>query len=605
MAVQHEPVLEEFRKSFSLARIQEISLAINHFERTSSHSGFRKSAKYCEDVLKQSGFEQVEFFTHPADGRTSALETIMPEAWDLTGRSYLEIVSGDLSDYERMLADTDHHPVEGVLWSKPTPPEGITAELVDYADLDPENPDVRGKWVFMAPFNRSIYRKAAEAGAVGIAATDYRNIETSPDDPIWFNGQGRVGWYHEKDDPRLPFFSIPPLRAARLQERLKKEKVVVHGVMNSRIYDGEIFTVTGIIPGESEEEYALLAHIYEPFLADDALGAAVACELGRVLRECKVPLKKTLRVIISMELYGFSAYLADQEHRCKIQAGLSLDGFVYRWRNIDLRQTPLSLPCFTDWFFRDWFKQFDGFEWLESAGNLSDDTFPGDPAIGFPVNWLRSPSAPHHHCTDIYYQPEWQFCREKFLYLVSALSTLLTLDFNPDYVSRSVQEFRQAVQKLLQDTDISDYEKNIRFEAEYLRYSGMLRSWERFSGKHLDISALDQVRDRLKKQLPDCRISQLLPIQSQAMALIPERLTPGAPFCLCRVPYAEKKSFTMPRLLWALMDGKRDLLACIRLMDAGLGIRSTDAFIQKVVDAVCYLEKYGYLNLRSNHCSKQ
>ena len=178
-------------------------------------------------------------------------------------------------------------------------------------------------------------------------------------------------------------------------------------------------------------------------------------------------------------------------------------------------------------------------------------------------------------------------------------------DFNPDYVSRAAQEFRQAVQKLLQDNDISDYEKNIRFEAEYLRYSGMLRSWERFSGKHLDISELDQVRDRLKKQLPDCRISQLQPIQSQAMALIPERLTPGAPFCLCRVPYAEKKSFTMPRLLWALMDGKRDLLACIRLMDAGLGIRSTDAFIQKVVDSVCYLEKYGYLNLRSSHCSKQ
>lgn len=42
--------------------------------------------------------------------------------------------------------------------------------------------------------------------------------------------------------------------------------------MLSKLYEDQIYTLTARIPGESEKEYALLAHLYEPFASDDASG---------------------------------------------------------------------------------------------------------------------------------------------------------------------------------------------------------------------------------------------------------------------------------------------------------------------------------------------
>ena len=56
--------------------------------------------------------------------------------------------------------------------------------------------------------------------------------------------------------------------------------------MNTKLYDGEIYTVTATIPGKSQEEFALLAHLYEPFYADDCQGFGVGVEVG-------VPIKTT------------------------------------------------------------------------------------------------------------------------------------------------------------------------------------------------------------------------------------------------------------------------------------------------------------------------
>ena len=57
-------------------------------------------------------------------------------------------------------------------------------------------------------------------------------------------------------------------------EVVNGRKVVLHGVLKARIGKGEIYTVTGVIPGESKEEYGIFAHMYEPFLSDDASGVA-------------------------------------------------------------------------------------------------------------------------------------------------------------------------------------------------------------------------------------------------------------------------------------------------------------------------------------------
>ena len=594
--------IEAIRNAYSLYALQDNALTLADLEKTSSYDKFERSTSFCMDALKKAGFSKVERLTHKADGVTSALECIMPQAWDLKKRSFLKITSGNVPEYEEYLCDTARHPLEAVIWSAPTAANGVDCEIVNFTKLDPENPDVKGKWVFLGENGGDIsgkrYRTLALAGAAGLAITNLKLLESAPDDLIWFNGQGYNSWYHEKEAPRLPVFSIAPRRAVKLMELMKKGKVTVHAEMHTKIYDGEIYTVTGIIPGESKEEYALMAHIYEPFIADDALGFSVACEIGRLLKERKEPLKKTLRVILSMELYGFSSFLADEKRRKKIKGALSLDSFIYQERKFNYRVSPVCMPFFTDWVYRDCFPFLKGFESAEMRGNLSDDTFGGDPAIGIPTNWFWTPSGIWHHNSGKYFQPDWRIVEEKFPVIAAAVSSLVTLNDLPENLNeRALRDLKEASEKILEERNITNFEKAFLLDTEFHRYKEMLLSWKEYAKGEADIKPLEKQYFRYRKKLKNTGIEGLSRAEIRALNLIPHRLTTGQPFCQCQVPYNERKQICMPRLVWALFDGKRSLLECIRIVDHEEGSRSDSKRIASIIDALRFLEKYGYVRI--------
>lgn len=71
-----------------------------------------------------------------------------------------------------MIADTDISTIYVSEYSAPTPKGGVTAELVDYASLDPQNPDCKGKYVYYRgyiPAMHPLYNTLAKAGCAGIA----------------------------------------------------------------------------------------------------------------------------------------------------------------------------------------------------------------------------------------------------------------------------------------------------------------------------------------------------------------------------------------------------------------------------------------------------
>ncbi|MBO4633711.1 MAG: AAC(3) family N-acetyltransferase [Lentisphaeria bacterium] len=595
--------IEKIKKVFSLFDIQDHTLTLAEFERTASYNRFDASTRYVMEMLKQAGFRKIERLVHKADGKTSSLDCIMPEAWDQCGRSYLKITAPDIPEYERLLADSDRHPQEAVIWSAPTPKKGVDGELVTWESLNPEHPEeAREKWVFMESRGVDIpgirYRALAEVGAAGLVLTNFAGLETSPDDIVWFNGQGVNGWYHEKEAPRLPVFSIPPRRAVKLLDLLKKGKVTAHGEMNIRIYDGEIYTVTAVIPGESKEEYALFAHLYEPFVADDALGFGVFCELGRQMIQRKVKLKKTLRIVLSMELYGFSAFLADKKRSGRIVAAMNLDSFAHWQKLIDFRRSPISMPFFTDWFYRDWFRKYlPDFKCGESYGSLSDDTFGGDPDIGIPTNWLRNPSGIYHHNTGRYSELDWLIVKEEFPVFAGAVEMLLSGGPLENYSNRAVREFKDAARAILNNDVLTEFEKTVRLEAEFNRYSTMLVSWEKFTGKKANLKSLSKQYEKQKNKLNPVQYNLFSPMECRARNIIAQRVFPGAPFCLSRVPYEERRKIAMPRLLWSLFDGKRDLLTCIRIMDGETGSQTKTGQIKNYIDSLHFLERYGYVQL--------
>jgi aminoglycoside 3-N-acetyltransferase len=596
-------LIEDIKKTFSLFNIQDHTLTLAEFERTSSYNRFDASTRYMMDMLRQAGFSRIERLAHKADGKSSALDCIMPEAWDQYGRSFLQIISPDIPEYERILADSDRHPQSAVIWSAPTPEGGVDGELVTFDSLASDLSDAKGKWVFLearkVDIDGTSYRALTQAGAAGLVLTNFAVEETSPDDVVWFNGQGFNSWYHEKEAPRLPVFSISPLRAKKLLALLAGGKVFAHGEMKTRIYNGEIYTVTAVIPGESEEEYALFAHLYEPFVADDASGFGIICELGRQMIERQVKLKKTLRIVLSMELYGFSAFLADRKHSGRITAAMNMDSFSHWNRLIDYRRSPVSMPFFTDWFYRDWFRKYlPTFTWSESYGNLSDDTFAGDPDIGVPTNWLRSPGGIYHHNSGRYFELDWLVLKEEFPVFAGALETLLSKGPSEDYSRRAAREFNAAARNILKNDKLSGFEKQVCLDTEFNRYSAMLGSWEKFTGKTAALRPLKTAYEKQKGQIGPVRYELFRTSECKARNIIVQRLHPGAPFCLSRVPYQERRTLGIPRLLWALLDGKRDLLTAIRIFDGETGGRTDPRLIGKYIENLHFLERFGYVRLQ-------
>lgn len=602
-----QQLLQKIQSTFSLRQLQEYTLTLHQLERRVSFPDFDASTRYCMEMLKETGFSKIERICHRADGRTSAFDCVMPEAWELAGRSFLEITSSSIPEYERMLADTNHHPIAATIWSAPTPADGVDCELVDYDSLDSEHPDVKGKWVFYAhghgsSFDGKVYQKLANAGAVGMAVTDFKIVNVAPDDLFWFNGHGVYGWYHVKEDPRIPVFSIAPRRALKLKEQLAAGKITVHAEMNTRIYDGEIYTVTAIIPGESETEYALFAHLYEPFAADDSLGFGMAAEIGRIINQIKIRPKKTLRVVFSMELYGFSAFFADEHYSKKIVAALNLDGFSHLAnRKISFCLSPVSNPFFGDWYYPEFFRGLlQNFDWQEKFASLSDDTFCGDPCINIPTNWLYNPSSPYHHNTGVFFQPDWRAIEEGFPILAAAVINLLTIGDEElkNFESIALCELETQLTGISADRSLTSYEQKIRVKTFYDYQLGRLRSIQRFAQIVFDEQKFNELRKKFDDKIVEIQINELLPVERHALNTVVTRLRLGTPFSQADIPYAERQYFHFSRLLFSLFDGNRTLLEALRMVDAVSGSKTSIKQIEETMDSLRYLEKYGYVKLR-------
>ena len=60
-------LIEDIKKTFSLFNIQDHTLTLAEFERTSSYDKFDASTRYIMDMLGQAGFSRIERLVHRAD----------------------------------------------------------------------------------------------------------------------------------------------------------------------------------------------------------------------------------------------------------------------------------------------------------------------------------------------------------------------------------------------------------------------------------------------------------------------------------------------------------------------------------------------------------
>lgn len=605
-------LLNEIREHFDMFRVQLLTKQVTDIEKTSSYDDFERSSIFCFEELKRCGYTDVQLISHDADGKSETFDCVMPQAWSLdhNRHSLLQVVGDDLPECGRILADSDENPLHANIWSEPTPEGGITAELIDFDTLEDGNfAAAKGKWVLYAigsgvpkrSLMYGLYHDLAEAGVAGLVVGDLRHENTMPYDFNWCNGLGYCGWYMIGGEKHLPLFSVSTLTAKALKRKLAVSKLTVRGELYCRIYDGKINTVTAIVPGESKEELAIFAHLYEPFYNDDASGFAFLCELGRQLIERKVKLKKTLRLVFSMELYGLAQYLKHGDHNIVLAS--NADGIAFLGCDrILLRRTPFFCSSFCDYVMYDTFaKRLPDSVRVHEKASLSDDTFSNNKYFGkngIPTFWPRNAFQPAHHSTGYLFAPDWQAAEKQLPVVCEVMENLLCLNGVEKYPARVEKEFAARVKEILKDKKLTPFVQKMYIQAEFMRASGQLESLKTYCGLAVDPGKLEEIKAKADANVSKLYQQEFSAAEYKALNMIVSDCGHGWPFSLARVPLAERVPVnTLDLTVWSLFDGKRNLLECIRMAEVEKNRSYSNAEVAAIVKEARYAAKYGYAEI--------
>lgn len=377
---------------------------------------FEETARNLSRTMEDAGLRQIEIVNPPADGQTQFGYWTMPLAWDVE-QARLEIIDPEPDPQFRVLADFQETPTSLGMWSGPTPPGGLTTEVVDIGDAGAKaiaQMNLQRKLALTSHNPAGLKWALAKAGAAGAINTFTENVELE-DDRQWINAWGDMGWGFTKHSTELLSFSITPRQARYVRSLLAENgKVVVRAFVSSHYYDGEYPYVTGVVPGSDEngEEALTLGHMAEQGAHDNATGVAAMVEalatIHRLIEagELSRP-KRTIRMIALGELYGAMHYVTQNPERIKRTVGaMCLDTPAGPYESAGTEYTfhmnPDVARSYTDSLIvRVAGSYFDRKRprrlWHWDSYATGTDNFLGEPEIGIPTVWPYSGSGVHSH----------------------------------------------------------------------------------------------------------------------------------------------------------------------------------------------------------------
>ena len=329
-------------------------------------------------------------------------------AWD-AGEARLEIVHPSLQGDDRVLANRRDVPNALGMWSAPTPPEGMEAEVIVLKRGTSEecrSLDLRGKIVLTSTEPRTIKAAVVAGGGIGVISDYIRNGDLR-DATHWVNGWGDKpgAWMMTRTDSELFCFSISPKRGAWLRRLIRdRGPVRVWAKVDSRFYEGTLPYATGIIPGTEEkgEEVLLSGHLYEQGANDNASGTASILETARALnglieRGVLPRPRRNIRFLHMAECYGSLAYAERHRERLRrtltsvcVDSGAGCYDLVGSM--ITLVLSPHCQKAYVDALMMHildrYFSRYARTKrWSTAPYQMATDTFFCDPAIGIPTTW--------------------------------------------------------------------------------------------------------------------------------------------------------------------------------------------------------------------------
>jgi peptidase M28-like protein len=396
----------------------DVMRAVYSTDRWFNFPKFTATAEYLQREMGQIGLENAEVVHAPADGVTQVGFWTMPMAWDIR-RGRLEIVDPPVPAESRVIADYEKVPTSVCEWSGPTPPEGITADVVEVPAWPAAKiaaTDLRGK-IAMTDANPQDLKSALVKSGAAVVVNARSEEPTLEDARQWVNAWGDNGWAFIKTSTPLPCLSITP-RAAALIRRLIAEHGRVHlkATVDARLYSGTYDYTTSVIPGTTDEEVLALGHTGEEGAGDNASGVAALVEtmatLNRLISAGILPRpKRAIRVLTMPEMYNSMHYIAKNPERIKrTVAAICLDtpagGYDLAGSIYTFYVNPDVASSYTDAFILkvagDYFSKIHR-DWRWHVFGTGTDSYLGEPTIDVPTVWAYSGNdvnTPHHSSAD-------------------------------------------------------------------------------------------------------------------------------------------------------------------------------------------------------------
>jgi len=337
---------------------------ISRHHRIQASPGLRDACNYAIDALRECGLE-AEMHSYPANGRDYDWTSLRFKEWSCRD-AWLKLV--EPAKEERYLARYQEEKIHVIQRSTATPKEGVVAEVAVPANKgeepeDYEGLDVNGKMVLTNGDLHRVHQLAVEdrgaAGVIfdGMFVRPPNLYEGELDDALKYTSY----WWTPTDEPGFGFVVTP--RTGRWLRRLvekSKEPVKVHGYVDAKLYEGYLDNAVATIPGETDEEVIVIAHIChpQPSANDNASGCGAAMEAARALNKLIAEGKlakprRTIRFTLVPEMSGTYSYLVEREDDIpKMVAAINLDmvgedqdktGSV-----LVLHKTPDSFPSYVN-----------------------------------------------------------------------------------------------------------------------------------------------------------------------------------------------------------------------------------------------------------------
>jgi hypothetical protein len=341
---------------------------ISQFHRIQGSTMFHEAAQHVRDQLQKMGFKDARIMQFPADGKTKYWTHRSPTGWEVKSAE-LRMIEPE----EKQLANYEDTPQSLHAFSNGTPPDGVSAELVEVGagtkSEDYKGKNVRGKFVLATGRARLVHEHAVHKfGAAGVITDtltyEMPNVRESLDVPDAHAYQSI--WPRASELSKAAFgFSLSKRQGNVLRAYLKDGKTVrLKAKVDARLFPFYEEVITATVKGKKkpEEEIFLVAHLChpKPSANDNASGSGLLLEIARtiktLIRSRKIsPPMRTIRFIWVPETLGTVAYISSQKDLSRrMVAGLNLDMVGQNQElchsTLNLDRTPDSLPSYLNDF---------------------------------------------------------------------------------------------------------------------------------------------------------------------------------------------------------------------------------------------------------------